>query len=136
MNVSKVFGAVMVGVLLAAGAAQAQQKLVVCGTGDSQDVLRQLGAAFEKANPGKTIEVPDSIGSTGGIEATAKGECGLGRVARQLKEKEKALGLSYAVFAFSPVVFVADSAAGVEGLTRQQVLDVFSGTATSWTAVG
>jgi len=136
MRLGTVAGAAALGALLAAGTAAAQQKIVVCGTGDSQEVLRQLGAAFEKANPGSTVEVPDSIGSTGGIEATAKGECDLGRVARPLKDKEKALDLTYSVFAFSPVVFVVDPAAGVDGLSRQQILDVFSGRATSWKALG
>ncbi len=136
MRISRIVGAAAVGVLLAAGGASAQEKLVVCGTGDSQTVLRNLGAAFGKVNPSTAVEVPDSIGSTGGIEATARGECGLGRVARQLKDKEKGLGLSYGVFAFSPVVFVADAAAGVDGLTRQQILDIFSGKTTAWKAVG
>jgi len=136
MRLGKALAAAAVGVLLATGTAGAQERVVVCGTGDSQEVLRQLAAAYGKAHPGTTVEVPDSIGSTGGIEATAKGECDLGRVARQLKEKERGLGLSYGVFAFSPVVFVADPASGVAGLSRQQVLDIFSGKITSWRAVG
>ena len=46
-------------------------------TGDNQELLRTLGAAFEKVNPGVSIAVPDGIGSDGGIKAAAAGECDL-----------------------------------------------------------
>ena len=69
----------------------------LCGTGDSQELLRTLGAAFEKANPGVSIVVPDSVGSDGGIKAAAAGECDFGRVARPLTDQEKELKLTYRV---------------------------------------
>jgi len=60
---------------------RAEETVVVCGTGDSQSLLRRLATEFERKNPGIKIEVPESIGSSGGIKATAKGECDIGRVA-------------------------------------------------------
>lgn len=119
-----------------AGIAAAEEKLSLCGTGDSQDLLRTIGATFEKANPGVKIVIPDSVGSDGGIKAAAAGECDFGRVARPLKDAEKALNLTFKVFAFSPVVIVTDPAAGVENLTSKQVVDIFSGRVVSWTEVG
>lgn len=118
------------------GAAAAQEKVLVCGTGDSQELLRTLGAAFAKAHPGHEIVVPDSVGSDGGVKAAAAGECDLGRIARPLKDEEKGLNLSYKVFAFSPVVFVVDPRAGVDNLTAKQIAGIYSGTITSWTEVG
>lgn len=123
-------------VLSFVGGAQAQEKVLVCGTGDSQDLLRALGAAFEKTNPGHQVVVPDSVGSDGGIKAAAAGECDFGRVARPLKDQEKELNLTYKVFAFSPVVFLVDPHAGVDSLSARQIVDIYSGKAASWTDVG
>lgn len=119
-----------------AGIAAAQQKVSVCGTGDSEELLRTLGAAFEKANPGVSIVVPDSVGSDGGIKAAAAAECDFGRVARPLKDQEKGLNLTYKVFSFSPIVFVVDPATGVEILNSKQIVDIFSGKVVAWTEVG
>lgn len=116
--------------------APAQDQVLVCGTGDSQELLRTLGTAFEKANPGVAVVVPESVGSDGGIKAAAAGECDFGRVARPLKDKERELNLTYKVFAYSPVVFVVDAATGIENLTAKQVVDIFSGKVTAWTEIG
>ena len=125
------------GVLLAtAGLASAQEKVRLCGTGDSQELLRTLGAAFEKTNPGVSVVVPDSVGSDGGIKAAAAGECDFGRVARPLKDQEKELNLSYKVFSFSPIVFVVDPASAVDNLSSKQVVDIYSGKIVAWTEIG
>ena len=115
----------------------AQEKIVVAGTGDSQSLLRALAEAFEKVNPGKRIEIPDSIGSGGGIKSTAKGICNLGRVARPLREKENFLGLNYKVFACSPVVLVANpSITKVKNLSTKDIIGIYSGKITSWDILG
>jgi phosphate transport system substrate-binding protein len=126
----------LVVVLSAVGIAAAEEKVSLCGTGDSQELLRTLGAAFEKANPGVVVVVPDSVGSDGGIKAAASGECDFGRVARPPKDQEKELNLNYKVIAFSPIEIVTDPAAGVEDLSSRQLVQIFSGTVTSWTEVG
>ncbi|HEY6000473.1 MAG TPA: substrate-binding domain-containing protein [bacterium] len=118
------------------GAVRAGEKIQLCGTGDSQELLRSLGTAFEKANAGISVAVPDSVGSDGGIKVAAAGECDFGRVARALKEQEKALNLTYKVFAYSPVVFVVDPRVGVENLTARQIVAIYSGKVTAWTEVG
>lgn len=114
----------------------AAEKVRVCGTGDSQELLRKLGAAFEQANPGVTVEVPDSIGSDGGVKAAAAGECEIGRIARPLKEKERELNLTYRVFAFSPVVIVVNTDVTVSELSGKQIVDIYSGKVKSWGDVG
>ena len=109
----------------------------VCGSGDNQELLRRLATAYETLHPGIDIEVADSIGSSGGVKATAKGRCDIGRLARPLKEKEKRYGLSYTLFARSPVVFlVSENINDVKGITARQVVDVFSGKITSWQDLG
>lgn len=115
----------------------AAEKITISGTGDSQALLRILAAKFEKEHPGAVIEIPDSIGSSGGIKAVAEGRSVLGRVARPIKDKEKAYNLNYKVFAYSPVVFTVNPGVrGVDSLSFEQIVDIFSGKLTSWSELG
>ncbi len=112
---------------------QAKERLLICGTGDSQSILREIAIMFEKTHPDVDVEVPDSIGSSGGIRMTAKGRCDLGRVARRLKEKEKKYQLKYRLFAYSPVVFAANlKGRSSLGLTSEEILDIFKGKIRTW----
>ena len=99
-------------------------------------VVRILGSAFEKANPGVLIVVPDSVGSDGGIKAAVAGECDFGRVARPLTAQEKKLKLTYRVVSFASVVFLVDPATEVENLSSKQIVDIFSGKVAAWTEIG
>lgn len=115
----------------------ATTQVVVAGTGDSQELLRQLAVSYHSKVPGVQVQVPESIGSSGGVKATAKGSCDLGRIARPLKTREKTLGLHQKMFAFSPVVFVVNrSVRGVTNLSTAQLLDIYSGKLSNWKQLG
>ncbi|MBU0674786.1 MAG: substrate-binding domain-containing protein [Proteobacteria bacterium] len=111
--------------------------LEIPGTGDSQELMRLLADDFAKLQPGFKVVIPDSIGSGGGIKNVAAGLSELGRVARPLKEKEKRYGLSYREFARSPVVFIVnESVSGIDNLTSEQVVGIYSGRITDWGQLG
>lgn len=111
--------------------------LVIAGTGDSEELLRILAARYMREYPEARIEVPDSIGTSGGIKAVLAGQAELARTARPLRDEEKAQGLVEVVFAKSPVVFAVNpSVTDIESLTKAQVLDVFSGKIADWSALG
>ena len=115
----------------------AGQKIVVAGTGDCQKLLRAMGKALEMNLKGAQIDVPDSIGSGGGIKALADGQVDLARVARPLKDNEKALGLTYKLFAINPVVFVVHpSVTCIENLEFKDILDIYSGKNVKWEQLG
>ena len=130
---------VFLSVLLFAAVSMAQNQLLIEGTGDSQQLLRELAKGFEASNPGTRIIIPDSIGSSGGVKSLVKGQCDMARIARPLKEKEIALAgdLSYREFALSPVVFAASlNEACVDSLNSEQVIGIFSGAISDWSALG
>ena len=111
--------------------------LVIAGTGDSEELLRILAARYMREDPEAHLEVPDAIGSSGGIKAVLAGKAALARTARPLRDEEKAQGLVEVVFAKSPIVFAVNpSVTGVGSLTKEQILDVFSGKVTDWSALG
>lgn len=114
----------------------AGEKITVAGTGANQILLRALAQGFEKKNPGIQVEVPDSIGSGGGIKAAGEGKAELGRTARKLKDKEKAFRLEYLPFATTPVVFMAHPSMPLKGITTAQSVAAFSGKARNWKELG
>lgn len=121
--------------LLLAGPLYAERSLTVCGTGDSQALLRGLAKVYEQKYPGDKIEVPDSIGSGGGVRKTADGKCELGRIARPIKKQEEAYRLHYVLFAYSPVVFVTNpNVDAVTDLSSQDILAIYRGDKNQWGA--
>ncbi len=123
--------------LLSTAICSAAETITICGTGDSQNLLRELARAYEQLHPGADIHVPESIGSTGGIKATVAGKCDMGRTARPLKEKEKIYNLRSLQFALSPVVFIANKTVNqVKGLSTEQIVGIFSGQIRYWNLVG
>lgn len=106
--------------------------LTIEGTGDSQELLRGLSKLYYETTKIK-VSIPNSVGSGGGIKKVIKGECKLARVARPLKEKEKNKGLSYILFAYSPIVFVANvDRKGPLDISSNQIVNIFKGEIKTW----
>jgi len=118
------------------GQCLALEKITVAGTGDSQDLLRTLATSFEAHHPGVEVEVPESIGSSGGIRMVAAGNVDLGRVARPIKESEKQYNLHYRQFALTPVVFGVHPGVSINNLSNQDIVSIYSGQVTNWSALG
>jgi phosphate transport system substrate-binding protein len=108
------------------------------GTGDSQDILRDLARHYMTQYPGREVVVPNSIGSDGGVRVVGTGEAPIGRVARRptAEEQSKYGAFQYTEFARVPVAFVVSAQAGVRNLSEQQICDLYSGRITNWKAVG
>lgn len=115
----------------------ADETLSIPGTGDSQTLLGVLAKAFEDAHPGLQVEVPASVGTIGGIKQVLAGESPLARSARPLSAQEQQRGLQQLVFAYSPIVFVANLPQPcLDNLTAAQIVGIYSGRLTSWIQIG
>ena len=113
------------------------QKIIVAGTGDSQELLRELAKALEMKLGSGEIEVPDSIGSSGGIRALAEGKIDIARVARPLKESEEKQGFTYKLFAKAPVVFaVHPGLTAINNITTEEIISIYSGKVNQWDDIG
>jgi len=108
----------------------------IVGTGDGMGILQKLATAFNTMHPEDTVTIADSIGSSGGIKAVGNDRNRLGRIARQLKEKEKPYGLVYLPIAKFPVVFFVNNSVAVSNLSRQQILEIYEGKIINWKDVG
>jgi phosphate transport system substrate-binding protein len=114
----------------------APDELSIVGTGDGIDVLRALGTAFMEENKSIWVDVPQSIGSGGGIAAVGTEKAVLGRVARVLSDAEAASGLQYEPITKLPSAFYVHASTGVTSLTNAQLADIYSGRVTNWNEVG
>jgi phosphate transport system substrate-binding protein len=112
------------------------EEISIVGTGDGVTVLKAMGEAFSQNNPGVTIDVPKSIGSGGAIKTVGADKNVIGRVARNIKDKEKPYGLSYVPFAKIPTVFIVNKSVPIQNLSAKQVCGIYSGQITNWKEVG
>ena len=113
-------------------AAVAAEVLKIGGTGGDLGTMRQLGNAFEKANPGVTIEVLPSLGSGGGIRAIAAGAIDLAISSRPLKNKEKKLGIVSFPYAKTAMAIVVKKMHGLSNISRAELVKIYDGSTTTW----
>ena len=123
-------------VLLSAVLSIGAEEINVVGTGAGMDILKEIASDFMKSNPGVTVNVPASIGSGGGYRAVGKDQERIGRVARGIKESEKAYGLTYVEIAKIPVVFFVHPSVSVRDLTETQIADIYTGKYSNWRELG
>lgn len=116
--------------------AHAGETITIPGSGSSQVILRDVAAAFMKANPGIKIEVPDSSGTGGGYKAAGEGTTVFGRVSRKANEKEAGYNLTYRLFGKTPIVVTTHPGVTLKALTWAQTRDLFTGKIVNWKEVG
>ncbi|MDM8548879.1 substrate-binding domain-containing protein [Desulfobacterales bacterium HSG2] len=112
------------------------EEITIVGSGIGTTLIKSVGTAFSRNNPGVTVIVPPSIGSGGGIKAVGTGRNVLARVARKIRDSEKTYKLMYVPVAKIPVVFFVNKAAGVRDISTQHILDVYGGRITNWKKAG
>ncbi len=111
--------------------------LVIPGTGDSQVLLHNLAQLYAKNRPGITVEIPESIGSGGGVKSVITGKNEIARVARPLTEKESVQGLKSHIFAHAPIVFAVNpGVAEAANLSFEQIIGIYSGKIQQWDGLG
>jgi phosphate transport system substrate-binding protein len=74
--------------------------------------------------------------SGGGIRGVANGDLEIGAVSRLLTEEEAALGLEYTHLSDDGLVVAVHPTVTIDGLTSQQVRDIYEGKHENWTELG
>ncbi|MCV9884308.1 phosphate ABC transporter substrate-binding protein [Metabacillus halosaccharovorans] len=87
----------------------------------------------EKSNV--NIEI-NQIGSSAGITNAISGVSEIGMSSRDLKEEEKAQGLTETIIAYDGIVVVTHPSNKVKDLTLDQVKEIFTGEITNWKELG
>ena len=131
-HASTVLAGIVLSISLGLGAAANAETLRIGGTGVALGGMTLLAAAFEKQNPGTTVEVLPSLGSSGGVKALIAGAIDLSVSSRDLKDAEREKGASARQYATTPLAVVTSMETDVEAVTTTQLVDAYSGTMTHW----
>lgn len=109
-------------------------KIVVAGSSSVTPVMEKLKEAYIALNPNVTIEIQQSDSTTGMTSAIDK-VCDIGMASRALKDSELEKGLKPTVIATDGIAVIVNLKNTVNGMTTQQVKDIYTGVITKWTDV-
>jgi phosphate transport system substrate-binding protein len=117
--------------------AETGSTISLAGSTTVQPLAEKLGEAFKAANPDVQIDVQGG-GSSVGVKSAGEGTVDIGNASREVKQEEKDTfpELKIYTIARDGIAIVVNPGVGVDGLTKDQVRDIFSGAITNWSEVG
>lgn len=125
----------------AASSGAASGKLTLAGSSALLPLMQEAANKFQAANPGAQITVTAG-GSGAGRTQVCQGKIDIGDSDVKLSDKEKtdlgcadAVETAVAIQAFAPVANKTGPGSA-SSLTKQQLVDIFSGKTTNWKDVG
>lgn len=110
-----------------------QEQIVFAGAGSNLPITRLLATEFMKSHPGVSIEVPDSIGSAGGIKAVSEGAVTVGLAAREANSGEKKSGLTFLPYARTIIVMGAHPSVKDDNISFDDLNRIYRGEKNRWT---
>lgn len=105
------------------------------GSTSMEKLANAVAESFMEKYPGVTVTA-EFTGSGAGIEAVTAGTCDIGNSSRNLKEEELANGVVENIVAIDGIAVVVDPANTTEGLTKDQLVGIYTGEIKNWSEVG
>ena len=105
------------------------------GSTSMEKVIGSLGESFINSTPG-TSYTYNPTGSGSGIKAVSEGTCDIGLSSRNLKDDEKASGLTGTVLALDGIAVIVNPNNPVSDLSVEQIASIYKGEITNWKDVG
>lgn len=105
------------------------------GSTSMEKLANALAESFMEKYTDVTVTA-EFVGSGAGIEAVTAGTADIGNSSRNLKDEEKANGAVENVVAIDGIAVCVDPANTVEGLTKEQLTNIYLGQITNWSEVG
>lgn len=109
-------------------------KITIAGSTSVAPVMDVLADAYKKLNPEVTIEIQQS-GSSAGMTSTIEGACDIGMASRELKDSETSEGIAATVIAMDGIAVIVNKSNEVTNLTSEQIMKIYTGEVTEWSAV-
>ena len=104
------------------------------GSTSMEKVMEILGEVFQEKT-GNTVNY-NPTGSGSGIQAVSEKRCDIGLASRNLKDEEKANGLTGTVVAIDGIAIVVNKENPVSDLTVEQIAKLYTGEITNWSELG
>ena len=109
-------------------------KIVIAGSSSVTPVMEKLAEAYMAINSNVEIELQQSDPSSG-MTSTRDGVCDIGMASRELKDSEIEAGLVPMTIAMDGIAVIVSNDNEVNGLTTEQVRDIYMGEITEWSDV-
>ena len=104
------------------------------GSTSMEKVIGALGEAFQNDTGISFTYNPTGSGS--GIKAVQEGRCDIGLSSRDLKDEEKAAGLTGTVLAYDGIAVIVNPENPVADLSVETIAKIYTGEITNWSEVG
>ena len=104
------------------------------GSTSMEKVIGILGESFQKDTGIAFTYNPTGSGS--GIKAVSEGRCDIGLASRNLKDEEKASGLTETVIAHDGIAMIVNPDNPIRNLSITDIVGIYTGKITNWSQVG
>lgn len=105
--------------------------LTISGSSSVYPVMEVLVEKYSSLNPNVKVTLLQSD-STTGLNDAINGNSNIGMASRDLKESELGKGLTGLSIALDGIAIIVNNANSLDGLTTEQVRDIYLGKLTSW----
>ena len=117
-----------------AGCGSTSGSVTTDGSTSMEKVIGALGEAFRNDTGISFTYNPTGSGS--GIKAVQEGRCDIGLSSRDLKDEEKAAGLTATVLAYDGIAIIVHPENPVSDLSLETIAKIYTGEITNWKDVG
>ena len=107
----------------------------MAGSTSMEKLANAIAETFMEKYPSVTVTA-EFTGSSAGIESLTAGSVDIGNASRELKDSEVAAGAVQNIVAIDGIAVVVDTANTVTGLTKEQLVSIYSGEIKNWSEVG
>ena len=109
--------------------------ITMAGSTSMEKFANTLAESFMAAHPDVTVQA-EFTGSYAGVEAVLSGQSDIGNSSRNLTEDELAEGAVENIVAIDGIAVVTDPNNTVSDLTRDQLIQIYTGEVTNWSDLG
>ncbi len=120
--------------LAGCGSTKTTGSVATDGSTSMEKVIGALGEAFQNDTDISFTYNPTGSGS--GIKAVQEGRCDIGLSSRDLKDEEKAAGLTGTVLAYDGIAVIVNPENPVADLSVETIAKIYTGEITNWSEVG
>lgn len=107
----------------------------MAGSTSMEKLANAVAESFMAKYPDVTVTA-EFTGSSAGIESLNAGSVDIGNSSRALKDEEKAAGAVENIVAIDGIAVVVDPANTVTGLTKDQLISIYTGETKNWSDLG
>ena len=109
--------------------------VTMAGSTSMEKLANALSESFMAEYPGVTVNA-EFTGSGAGIESLIAGSVDIGNSSRNLKDEEKSQGAVENIVAVDGIGVIVDPDNGLDGLTKEQLVDIYTGNISNWSELG